>query len=52
MRRIQGRIPRLVVFGSGLETVPLIKLMILESNSPYKPTGLIPGKDGQSVSNI
>lgn len=49
MRRIQGRIPRLVMFGSGLETIPLIKLMIMESNSPYKPTGLFPGKDGKYI---
>ena len=49
MRRIQGRVPRLLMFGSGLESVPLIKLMILETNSPYKPTGLFPGKDGKSI---
>ncbi|XP_011404472.1 PREDICTED: F-box only protein 4-like isoform X1 [Amphimedon queenslandica] len=46
VRRLQGHIPRLLMFGSGLETVPLVKRMILDSNSPYKPIGLVPGKDG------
>ena len=48
MRRIQGRVPRLLLFGSGLESIPLIRLMILEKNSPYQPIGLFPGKDGNS----
>lgn len=48
MRRLQGHVPRLLMFGSGLETVPLVKRMILDTNSPYKPAGLFPGKDGES----
>ena len=48
MKRIQGRVPRLLMFGSGLESIPLIRLMIMGNNSPYKPTGLFPGKHGMN----
>jgi hypothetical protein len=46
MRLLQGHVPRLLMFGSGLESIPLVKRMILDTNSPYKPTTLFPGKDG------
>ena len=52
MRRLQGHVPRLLLFGSGLETVPLIKRMIMDTNSPYKPAGMFPGKDGKETFNI
>ena len=44
--RIQGHIPRLLMFGSGLESLPLVRLMMWEVDSPYRPIGLYPGKDG------
>ena len=46
MRRLQGTSPRLIMFGSGLESVPLVKTMLWQPQSPYQPTGLFPGKDG------
>jgi F-box protein 4 len=46
VRRIQGHIPRLLMFGSGLESVPLVRSMLWEGDSPYRPIGLYPGKDG------
>ena len=48
MKQIHGRVPRLLMFGSGLESIPLIRLMIMGNNSPYKPTGLFPGKHGMN----
>ena len=47
MHRLQGRIPRLLMFGSGLESIPLVRLMIMEKDSPYQPVGLFPGKEGE-----
>jgi hypothetical protein len=34
------------MFGSGLESVPLVRSMLWEADSPYHPIGLSPGKDG------
>ena len=52
MRRLQGAFSRLLMFGSGLESVPLVKTMLWEPQSPYKPTGLFPGKDGTPHTHI
>ena len=49
VRRIQGHIPRILMFGSGLESVPLVRSMLWEERSPYHPIGLYPGKDGVCV---
>jgi F-box protein 4 len=46
VRKIQGHVPRLLMFGSGLESVPLVRSMLWEADSPYHPIGLSPGKDG------
>lgn len=46
MRKIQGHIPRILMFGSGLESVPLVRSMLWENDSPYHPVGLYPGKNG------
>ena len=52
MRRLQGASPRLLMFGSGLESVPFVKTMLWQPLSPYQPTGLFPGKDGTPNSKL
>lgn len=47
VRRVQGHIPRVLMFGSGLESVPLVRTLLWEDASPYRPIGLHPGKDGR-----
>ena len=49
VRRIQGHVPRLLMFGSGLESVPLVRSMLWERDSPYHPIGLSPGRDGVCI---
>ena len=34
------------MFGSGLESLPVVRAMMLDDNSPYRPMGLYPGQDG------
>lgn len=46
VRKLQRNVPRLLMFGSGLESVPIVKMMLWEELSPYRPTGMFPGKDG------
>ena len=46
-RRLRPRIPRVVMFGSGLESIPLVRNMLWENTSPYRPVRLFPGKEGQ-----
>ena len=46
-RRLRPRIPRVVMFGSGLESIPLVRNMFWENTSPYRPVRLFPGKEGQ-----
>lgn len=35
------------MFGSGLESLPFVRMLMWEKVSPYKPVGLFPGKDGK-----
>jgi len=35
------------MFGSGLESLPLVRNMLWEDASPYRPVKLFPGKEGQ-----
>jgi len=44
-RRLGPRIPRVVMFGSGLESIPLVRNMLWEESSPYRPVRLFPGKE-------
>ena len=46
LRRLRGHIPKVLVFGSGLESLPFIRMLMWEKSSPYKPVGLFPGKEG------
>ena len=46
LRRLQGSVPKVVVFGSGLESLPFVRRLMWEESSPYKTIGLVPGKDG------
>ena len=34
------------MFGSGLESIPLVRNMLWEESSPYRPVRLFPGKEG------
>ena len=34
------------MFGSGLESIPLVCNMLWEESSPYRPVRLFPGKEG------
>jgi len=38
------------MFGSGLESIPLVRNMLWENSSPYQPVRLFPGKEGQQMS--
>lgn len=46
VRRLQGHVAKVVLFGSGLESLPFVRKLFWEQDSPYKPIGLYPGKDG------
>ena len=46
MHRLQGHVPRVLVFGSGLENLPFVRTLMWEPASPYRPIGLCPGKEG------
>ena len=46
MYRLQGHVPRVLVFGSGLENLPFVRTLMWEPASPYRPIGLCPGKGG------
>lgn len=48
-RRLRPHIPRVVMFGSGLESIPLVRNMLWENSSPYRPVRLFPGKEGQKI---
>ena len=48
-RRLRPRIPRVVMFGSGLESIPLVRNMLWENSSPYRPVRLFPGKEGKQL---
>ena len=52
MRKIQGIVPRVLVFGSGLETLPFVRTLMWEQASPYRPVGLCPGKDGMLIALV
>lgn len=49
MHRLQGHVPRVLVFGSGLESLPFVRTLMWEPASPYRPIGLCPGKEGAYV---
>ena len=46
-RRLRPHIPRVVMFGSGLESMPLVRNMLWEESSPYRPVRLFPSKEGK-----
>ena len=46
VRRLQGHVAKVVLFGSGLESLPFIRKLFWEKDSPYTPIGLYPGRDG------
>lgn len=46
VRYISGHVPKVLMFGSGLESLPVVQAMMLDDNSPYRPMGLYPGQDG------
>lgn len=46
VRYISGHVPKVLMFGSGLESLPVVRAMMFDDNSPYRPMGLYPGQDG------
>lgn len=49
LRRLHGHVPKILMFGSGLESLPFVHMLMWEEASPYKPVGLFPGKDGKVI---
>lgn len=49
VRRLQGHVPKVILFGSGLESLPFVRKLFWEQDSPYTPIGLYPGKDGMPM---
>ena len=45
--RLHGHVPKVLVFGSGMESLPFIHMLLWEKSSPFKPIGMYPGKDGE-----
>lgn len=46
VRRLQGHVSKIILFGSGLESLPFVRKLFWEKDSPYLPIGLYPGRDG------